>query len=256
MPGQNAVHPGLSDHVVLVTGGASGIGADIVRAFAGQGAKVAFLDVQDAAAQDLITELSAARHVPLYRHCDLTQPERITAATGDAAKALGPVSVLVNNAADDTRHSIADVTPDLWDRLLDVNLRSQFFAAQAVAPMMKALGGGAIVNLSSIAWKYGADVMPAYGAAKAGVVGLTYALARALGPDNIRVNAVEPGAVMTERQRKLWYPTQASVDAMVAKQILRQPLLGEDIARTVLFLASDEARMITRQTIVVDAGMS
>jgi D-xylose 1-dehydrogenase len=256
MPGQTAVHPGLSDRVVLVTGGASGIGADIVRAFARQGAKVAFLDVQDTAAQDVIAGLAASRHPPIYRHCDLTQPDAIAAAVADVGRALGPVSVLVNNAADDTRHATDAVTPALWDRLLDINLRSQFFAAQAVAPMMKALGGGAIVNLSSIAWRYGADVMPAYGAAKAGVVGLTYALARAFGSDNIRVNAVEPGAVMTERQRKLWYPTQASVDAMVARQILRQPLLGEDIARTVLFLASDEARMITRQTIIVDAGMS
>jgi D-xylose 1-dehydrogenase len=256
MSSRIAVHPGLSDRVVLVTGGATGIGADIVRAFAGQGAKVAFLDVQDAAARALVAELAAARHAPVFRHCDLTQPDGIAAVIAELAQVLGPVSVLVNNAADDTRHAIADVTPELWDRLQDVNLRSQFFAAQAVVPMMKGLGGGAIVNLSSIAWRYGADIMPAYGAAKAGVTGLTYALARALGPDNIRVNAVEPGAVMTERQRKLWYPTQASVDAMVAKQILRQPLLGDDIARTVVFLASDDARMITRQTIIVDAGMS
>ncbi len=256
MPHQNAVHPGLSDRVVLVTSGATGIGADIVRAFAGQGARVAFLDVQDDAAQDLIAGLAASRHAPIYRHCDLTQPDGIAGAVADVGTALGPISVLINNAADDTRHRIEEVTPALWDRLQDVNLRSQFFAAQAVVPMMQAQGGGAIVNLSSIAWRYGADVMPAYGAAKAGVVGLTYSLARALGPDNIRVNAVEPGAVMTERQRRLWYPTPASVDAMVEKRILRQPLLGDDIARTVLFLASDDARMITRQTIIVDAGMS
>ena len=251
-----ASYPGLRDRAVLVTGGATGIGADIVRAFAGQGARVSFLDVLDGPADDLVAELAAGRHRPVFIHCDLTDAEALRTAVTRAGEAGGPVSVLVNNAANDTRHRVEDVTPDLWDKLENINLRAQFFAAQAVLPMMRSLGGGSIINLSSIAWRFGPDEMAVYAAAKSGVLGLTRALARAFGPHNIRVNAIEPGAVMTERQRRLWYPTQESVDAMIERQILRQPLLGQDIARTALFLASDEARMITKQSIIVDAGMS
>lgn len=255
-PGPGAAYPGLRDRVVLVTGGATGIGADIVRAFAGQGAKVAFLDIQADPAAALLQELGTLAHPLLFMRCDLTDLAALKAAADAVAAGLGPVSILVNNAADDTRHRLDDVTPDQWDRTLDINLRPQFFAAQAVAPMMRRLGGGAIINLSSIAWRLGADEMPGYGAAKAGVLGLTRALARALGPDGIRVNAIEPGAVMTDRQRRLWYPTPESVSVMVERQILKSPILGSDIARAALFLASDEARMITAQSLIVDAGMS
>ncbi len=251
----NAVYPGLADKVVLVTGGATGIGADIVRAFAGQGARVAFLDIQDTPAAKLVADLEAAGPAPLFLRCDLTDLAALAAAAAAVGDRIGPVSVLVNNAADDTRHRLDELTPENWDRAQAVNLRPQFFAAQAVAPGMRAAGGGAIVNLSSIAWRLGVDGLDAYGAAKAGILGLTRSLARALGPDGIRVNAVEPGAVMTDRQRRLWYPTPESVAAMVARQTLRQPLLGSDIARAVLFLASDEARMITGQSLIVDAGM-
>lgn len=254
--GPVAAYSGLRDRVVLVTGGATGIGADIVRAFSGQGAKVAFLDLQSDPAAALVHELATAAYPPLFLHCDLTDLPALKAATDAVAAGPGPVSVLVNNAADDTRHRLDDVTPEQWDRTLDINLRPQFFAAQAVAPMMRRLGGGAIINLSSIAWRLGADEMPGYGAAKAGVLGLTRALARALGPDGIRVNAIEPGAVMTDRQRRLWYPTAESVAVMVERQILKSPLLGSDIARAALFLASDEARMITAQSLIVDGGMS
>ena len=250
-----ASYPDLTDKVVLVTGGATGIGADIVRAFAGQGARVAFLDIQDTPAADLTAELAGAAHAPLFLHCDLTDLAALNAAVTTVGDRAGPVAVLVNNAADDTRHRLGEVTPEIWDRAQAINLRPQFFAAQAVAPMMRAKGGGAIINLSSIAWRLGVDGLSGYGAAKAGVLGLTRSLARALGPDNIRVNAIEPGAVMTDRQRKLWYPTPESVAAMVERQTLRQPLLGTDIARAALFLASDEARMITGQSLIVDAGM-
>jgi NAD(P)-dependent dehydrogenase (short-subunit alcohol dehydrogenase family) len=163
--------------------------------------------------------------------------------------------VLVNNAANDQRHKVAEVSVEYWDQCQNVNLRHHFFAAQAVHPQMRELGSGSIVNLSSVAWKFGAAEMPAYAAAKAGVVGLTRALARAFGPDNIRVNAIEPGAVMTERQRQLWYKTPESVEAMAQRQVIKTTLLGEEIARAALFLAADDSRMITKQTLTVDAGI-
>jgi NAD(P)-dependent dehydrogenase (short-subunit alcohol dehydrogenase family) len=251
-----ASYPSLVDRPVLITGGATGIGADLVRGFAGQGALVAFLDVQDGPAAELVAELAAARHSPRYLHGDLAETARIVDFVAEAAALLGGVSVLVNNAANDQRHRIEAVTPDLWDALEAINLRAQFFAAQAVVPLMRAAGGGAIINLSSVAWRHGAAGMVAYGAAKAGVIGLTRGLARELGPPMIRVNAIEPGAVMTERQRRLWYPDQASVDALLDRQLIRIPVTGADIARMALFLASDDARSITSQTFVVDAGLS
>ena len=163
--------------------------------------------------------------------------------------------MLVNNAANDERHAIADVTPEYWDRAQDVNLRPQFFAAQAVHPHMKCAGRRLDhqLLLHRLALRRRPDA--AYATAKAGDHRPDRALARAFGPDNIRVNAIEPGAVMTERQRRLWYPTEASVDAMVARQLIRQVLLGEEIARTALFLAADDSRMITKQSIIVDAGL-
>jgi NAD(P)-dependent dehydrogenase (short-subunit alcohol dehydrogenase family) len=163
--------------------------------------------------------------------------------------------VLVNNAANDQRHKIDDVSVEFWDHTQNVNLRHHFFAAQAVRAHMRELGGGSIINISSTAWRFGAAEMAAYAAAKAAVLGLTRALARAFGPDNIRVNAIEPGAVMTERQRQLWYKTEESVEAMVARQLIRRVLLGEEIARMILFLAADDSRMITKQSFVVDAGL-
>ena len=163
--------------------------------------------------------------------------------------------MLVNNAANDQRKPFDEVTPEFWDQSQNVNLRHHFFAAQAVHPQMRELGGGSIVNMSSIAWRAGAGEMPAYATAKGAVVGLTRALARAFGPDNIRVNAIEPGAVMTPRQRELWYKTEESVEAMVQRQLIRRVLTGEEIARMILFLAADDSRMITKQTFTVDAGL-
>jgi NAD(P)-dependent dehydrogenase (short-subunit alcohol dehydrogenase family) len=223
-----AVYPSLAGRVVFVSGGASGIGADIVRAFARNRARVAFVDLQREAGAALVREL---------------------AADGEA------IPVLVNNAANDQRHRFAEVSVEYWDQSQNVNLRHHFFAAQAVHPQMRELGFGSIINLSSIAWRAGAAEMPAYAAAKAGVVGLTRALARAFGPDNIRVNAIEPGAVRTDRQRQLWYKTPESIEAMAQRQMIKKTLLGEEIARAALFLAADDSRMITKQSLTVDAGI-
>ncbi|RWI23621.1 SDR family NAD(P)-dependent oxidoreductase [Mesorhizobium sp.] len=253
---QFATYPSLTDRVVLISGGASGIGADMVRAFVANGARVCFLDVQDEPAEALVRELSGAGgRTPLYLHCDVTDVDALQASVEGVRARLGPVAVLVNNAADDQRHPVDAVTSEYWDRSFDVNLRHHFFAAQAVHPHMKELGFGSIINFSSIAWRFGADQMVAYATAKGAVVALTRALARSFGSDNIRVNAVEPGAVITERQRQLWFRTQDAIDQTVQRQLIRRVLLGEEIARTVLFLAADDSRMITKQSIAVDAGL-
>lgn len=250
-----AKYPSLAGRVVLVTGGASGIGADVVRAFAANDARVAFLDIQREAGEALAAALGGAAHAPLFLPCDLSDIAALRAAIETVRERLGPVAVLVNNAANDDRHAVDDVTPEYWDWSQGINLKPQFFAAQAVRPHMQALGHGSIVNFSSIAWRHGAGDMAVYATAKSAVNGLTRALARAFGDDNIRVNAIEPGAVMTDRQRALWYPTEQSVEAIVGRQILKRVLLGEEIARAVLFLAADDSRMITKQTITVDAGL-
>ncbi|HXT09911.1 MAG TPA: SDR family oxidoreductase [Roseiarcus sp.] len=251
-----AHYPSLAERVVFVTGGATGIGADIVQAFARQRARVAFLDLQ-ADAGEALAEAIAARGEPrpLCLKGDVTDIPALQAAIACVAAELGPISVLVNNAANDQRHQVDDVSVEFWDHTQNVNLRHHFFAAQAVRPQMRGLGGGSIINMSSISWRFGAAEMPAYATAKAGVLGLTRALARAFGPDNIRVNAIEPGAVMTRRQRELWFKTEESVQAMVERQLIRRVLLGEEIARMIVFLGADDSRMITKQTFTVDAGL-
>jgi NAD(P)-dependent dehydrogenase (short-subunit alcohol dehydrogenase family) len=250
-----ATYPSLAGRVVFISGGATGIGADIVTAFVRNRARVAFNDILREAGEALALKLAGEGEAPLFLHGDVVDIPALQAAIAETRDRLGPISVLVNNAANDSRRPVADVSVEFWDQSQAVNLRHQFFAAQAVHPQMRTLGGGSIINLSSVAWRGGAAEMPAYGAAKGGVVGLTYALARAFGPDNIRVNAIEPGAVMTERQLALWYKTQASIDAMVQRQLIRRTLLGEEIARTALFLAADDSRMITKQSLTVDAGL-
>ena len=250
-----ATYPSLAGRVVFVSGGATGIGADLVRAFARNHARVAFVDVQADAGAALGKELAEAGETALFLACDVTDIPSLQAAVEQTRLVLGPIGVLINNAAKDDRHRVDEVTPDYWDQTQNVNLRHHFFAAQAVHPQMRELGAGSIVNLSSMAWRQGAAEMPAYGAAKAGIVGLTRALARAFGPDNIRVNAIEPGAVMTERQKRLWYRTPEEVAAMAQRQSIRSTLLGEDVARMALFLGADDSRMITKQSIAVDAGL-
>jgi NAD(P)-dependent dehydrogenase (short-subunit alcohol dehydrogenase family) len=250
-----AIYPSLSGRTIFISGGATGIGADIVRAFASNHARVAFVDVQRDEGESLAAALKAAGETALFLGGDVTDVSALQASITEARANLGPISVLVNNAANDERHAVAEVTVDYWDRAQNVNLRHHFFAAQAVHPHMRELGFGSIINLSSIAWRGGAAEMPAYSAAKAGVTGLTHALARAFGSDNIRVNAIEPGAVMTDRQRQLWYKTPESIDAIVKRQSIRTALLGEDVARVALFLAADDSRMVTKQSIRVDAGL-
>jgi len=251
-----AHYPSLAGRVVFFTGGATGIGADIVSAFAAQKAKVAFCDLQRDAGEALAREIGARGDPePLVLQADVTDITALQVAITTAREKLGPIGVLVNNAANDQRHKVDDVSVEFWDHTQNVNLRHHFFAAQAVRADMKGLGGGSIINMSSTAWRFGAAEMAAYATAKAGVLGLTRALARAFGPDNIRVNAIEPGAVMTERQRQLWYKTEASVEAMVERQLLHRVLGGEEIARMILFLAADDSRMITKQSFTVDAGI-
>ena len=245
-----AIYPSLAGRVVFVTGGASGIGADVVRAFAANQAKVAFVDIQDEIGGALAKELGAT-----YLHCDITDIAALQDTIRKVGETLGPITVLVNNAANDDRHKIDEVTVEYWDKSQEVNLRHQFFASQAVRPQMKAAGGGSIVNFSSTSWRGGADTIAVYATAKSAVIGLTRSLGRDFGKDNIRVNAVEPGAVITERQRRLWYKDQAQIDFMVSKQAINRVLLGEEVARLVVFLGSDDSRMITKQSIIIDAGL-
>ena len=190
-----------------------------------------------------------------YLRADITDISALQSAIAEITDALGAIQILINNAANDQRQEIAAITADDWDKSQNINLRAQFFTAQAVRPGMAAAGGGAIINISSIVWRLAGEDMVPYATAKAGVVGLTKSLAHALGNDNIRVNTIEPGAIFTDRQRELWYPTEADVNALVSRQILKRAMDGGEIARMALFLASDDARMITNQSFIVDAGL-
>jgi NAD(P)-dependent dehydrogenase (short-subunit alcohol dehydrogenase family) len=249
-----ALYPSLRDRVVLVTGGASGIGAEEVTQFARQGAKVAFLDIADAAAAALIETLrQEGLPAPVYLPCDLKDISALQATIAKVGSTLGPVTVLVNNAANDQRHDYQDVTVEFWDERMATNLRHQFFAIQAVAPMMRAAGGGSIVNFGSISWHAGQGGMPAYTTAKAAVEGLTKGMARDLGPHGIRVNCVIPGWIMTQRQIDLWLTPEAE-EKLLQAQCLKTKLVPADVARMVLWLASDDSRMCTSQLWVVDGG--
>ena len=247
-----AIYPSLKNMVFLVSGGADGIGAEIVRAAHGQGAKVAFLDIQDDKGKALAASLPGS----LFLRCDVTKTSAIAEAVARVGELLGLVGVLVNNAANDDRKFPLEIDEAYWDWSMDVNLKHQFFLSQQVIPQMKQLGGGSIINFSSIAWRYGSDAMTAYVTAKSAIVGLTKALARNFGVHNIRVNAIEPGAVITEKQKRLWYPTPEKVEALINNQKIKKMLTADEIARAVLFLASDDSRMITGQSLIVDGGMS
>jgi NAD(P)-dependent dehydrogenase (short-subunit alcohol dehydrogenase family) len=254
MSGDFAVYPSLRGRVVFVTGGASGIGAEHVAQFAEQGAKVAFVDIADDAARALIGKIEGAGHgAPLYQHCDLKDIGALRAAIAEVGRRLGPITVLVNNAANDQRHRFEDVTVEYWDERLATNLRHQFFAIQAVAPMMRAAGGGSIINFGSVSWHSLQGGMPAYTTAKAAVEGLTRGMARDLGADGIRVNTVIPGWIMTERQITLWLTPEGEKNLMQV-QCLKEKLVPADVTRMVLWLASEDSRMCTAQLWVVDAG--
>jgi D-xylose 1-dehydrogenase len=238
---------------VLVTGGGSGIGAAIVQAFADQGARVGFLEI-DAGSAKRTAEAAGARTA--YRIVDLKDIAATRAAIAALADELGPFRALVNNAGDDSRHAWDQVTPELWDDRFEVNLRHQFFAAQAVAPAMRDAGGGAIVNLGSISWMFGAAGLIAYTTAKSAIAGLTKSLARELGPLGIRVNAIAPGMIWTEKQKaRAAADDPAKLERYLERQCLKAPLAPEDVARMALWLASAESRMCAGQTFVVDGGV-
>ncbi|AIP62379.1 SDR family NAD(P)-dependent oxidoreductase [Burkholderia thailandensis] len=248
-----ARYPSLAGRAVLITGGATGIGASFVEHFARQGARVAFVDLDEQAARALAARLADAAYEPVFVACDLTDIAALRGAIEAIRARIGPIAALVNNAANDVRHAIADVTPDSFDACIAVNLRHQFFAAQAVIDDMKRLGGGSIVNLGSISWMLKNAGYPVYASAKAAVQGLTRALARELGPFGIRVNTLVPGWVMTDKQRRLWLD-DAGRAAIKAGQCIDAELLPGDLARMALFLAADDSRMITAQDVVVDGG--
>lgn len=244
-----ARYPSLAGKTVYVTGGASGIGAEIVAAFAQQGAKVGFVDID----ADTSAALSALHANVTHEICDLRDIESMRAAFVALRRRIGPAQVLVNNAAHDDRHAWTDVTPDYWDDRMNTNLRHQFFAIQAVAPDMIASGGGAVINLGSNSWFEAGGGFPAYATAKAAVHGLTRTMARDLGQYRIRVNAVVPGWVMTDRQKTLWAKPDA-IAAHVKRQCLPDLIEPVYIARMVLFLASDDAAMCTANSYMVEAG--
>lgn len=250
----NAIYPSLEGRSVFISGGGSGIGASIVSHFAAQGAKVAFVDIAKDPSEALVAEIKAEGYAaPLFLSCDLRDIDALRTAITKAASAHGPITVLVNNAAHDERHAIDSVTPDYWDERMAINLRHQFFAAQAVATMMKEAGGGSIINFGSTSWMIGQGGMPGYTAAKSAVMGLTRSLARDLGPDAIRVNSIAPGWIMTDRQIKLWLTPEGEKELM-ARQCLKRKLQPADVARLTLFLASDDSNAMTNQTYICDGG--
>lgn len=248
-----AIYPSLHGRVVFITGGGSGIGAALTQAFARQGAKVAFVDIALEESRALVELIAPSGNAPLFLPCDIRDISALREAVAEIRAELGPIEILVNNAANDERHAIEEVTPDYWDNRMQVNLRPMFFAAQAVIADMRAQKKGAIINFGSVSWKKGQGGMPAYTAAKAAVHGLTRGLARDLGRDNIRVNTLVPGWVMTQRQIKLWLTPEADA-ARAQEQCLPLRVMPEHIAAMALFLAADDSIACTAQEFVVDGG--
>ena len=249
------IYPDLEGASVLITGGGSGIGAALTEGFVAQGAQVAFIDIAEEPSKRLADALhSRYGRAPAHLNADLRDVDAIRTAIDEAASGHGPVTVLVNNAAWDDRHEIEAVDAAYWDRNLAINLRHAFFTAQAVAEGMKTSGGGSIVNFTSTSFMLNIGDMPAYTAAKAGIIGLTKGLAGKLGPHNIRVNAVAPGWVMTERQKDLWV-TEDALNEMLARQTVKHPLQPEEMIGPCLFLASGASSAISAQTIIADGGL-
>jgi NAD(P)-dependent dehydrogenase (short-subunit alcohol dehydrogenase family) len=248
--GRFGIYPSLRNRVAVVTGGASGIGEGIVEAFAQQGTLVAFLDVAAEAGEALVARLGQG--VRFYA-CDLTDVTALRTTTALVLKEFGGVDVLVNNAGNDTRHAVEEVTPESWDRTMAVNLKQQFFMCQSVLPAMKAKGAGSIINMSSIAWVIPSTGLPVYVAAKAAIVGMTRTLAHEVGPHGIRVNCVLPGAIATERQRRLWLTPEYEAEVL-SRQAIKRLIEPDEVARMVLFLAAEDSAGITNQSFVVDGG--
>lgn len=250
-----AQFPDLKGRGVLITGGGSGIGASLVEGFARQGARVAFIDIAETDSVALTQRLApAVDHTPVFVQADLRDIDALRPAVDQAAGAIGSLSILINNAARDDRQQLEDVTEMSWDESQAVNLRHVFFTCQAAAPHMRRAGGGSIVNFSSIAFMLNMGEIPAYATAKAGIVGLTKSLAGKLGPDNIRVNAVLPGMVVTERQKKLWI-SDAAIAGMIEKQCLKHMLVADDMVGPCLYLASDCSARMTAQAMIIDGGV-
>lgn len=244
------IYPSLKGRTVFITGGASGIGADLVREFAGQGCRVGFVDLDVQAGEALVNETSGD---VAFEPCDLRDIPALQSAFARLRDRLGAANVLVNNAARDDRHDWRDVTVDYWDERVATNIRHMFFAIQAVAPDMMAAGGGSIVNMGSVSWMMPQGGFPAYTTSKAAVHGLTRNMARDLGPHRIRVNTVVPGWIMTERQKTLWLTPEAMEDHR-ARQCLKDMIEPVYVARMAVFLASDDAAMCTAQDFLVEAG--
>jgi NAD(P)-dependent dehydrogenase (short-subunit alcohol dehydrogenase family) len=251
-----ASYPSLKDRVVFISGGSSGIGAELVRAFAAQGSRVGFCGTRAGGGDALIAECAAAGHpAPWYAPCDVRDVAAYQAVLARAAAALGPIRVLVNNAGRDDRHTMEEVTPEFWDERLALNLKHYFFAIQAVAPGMAAAGGGSVINMGSVSWMRGRPHLVGYTTAKAGILGLTRTLARELGARKIRVNALVPGAIVTERQTTL-HRDQAADQGFLDAQCLKIRLDPGHVARPTLFLAADDSDGMTGQHVLVDAGIA
>jgi NAD(P)-dependent dehydrogenase (short-subunit alcohol dehydrogenase family) len=248
----NAIYPSLTGKRVIVSGGGSGIGEAVVEAFARQGAAVGFVDILENPSEALIRRLAEAEIAPHFARCDITDSEEYGRTINGLIDRIGGCDVLVNNAASDDRHALDDITPAYWDDRMAVNLKHQFFAAKAVIPSMRAAGGGAIVNMGSISWHLGLKDLVVYQTAKAAIEGLTRSLARELGRDRIRVNAILPGNVQTPRQMR-WYTPEGEAE-IVSAQCLDGRIQPADIAAMALFLASDDARYCTGHNYWVDAG--
>ena len=247
----DAVYPSLKNKVVLVTGGASGIGESITRAMIKQGAKVGFLDFDEEAATKLLNELRTDNISSQI--CDLRDIDQLKNSVQEVSKTLGAIDVLVNNAARDDRHSLESITSEYFDERIATNLKHQLFAAQAVVSDMEKKGGGVIINMGSTSWMIGQGGMPCYTTAKSAIQGLTRGLARDLGSKNIRVNCVVPGWIMTQRQMDMWL-TPESEKELMERQCIKRKLIPEDIANFVLFMASNEASACSNQTYIVDGG--
>lgn len=250
---QYAIYPSLYGKHVFISGGTSGIGADMVAGFAQQGAKVSFVGRNLHAAKELLASLSEVSHSPLFIECDITDTVALQDAITLGRSVHGACQVLVNNAANDQRHKTLELSVAEWDAAIAVNLRHQFFAAQAVIPEMRQFGGGSIINLSSTSWKIKVPDYPAYATCKAAVHGLTRSLAREFGPARIRVNTLTPGWVMTEKQKRMWVD-ESGLQDRDRSQCLPGDLLPNDITNCALFLAADDSRMCTAQEFVVDGG--
>ncbi len=248
-----ATYPDLKGASVFITGGGSGIGASLTEGFLRQGAKVAFVQRSDST--DFVDEMEAATgNRPHFMTCDITDIDRLKACLAEAAEVNGPITALINNAANDKRHTTAEVTEEFWDWSQAINLKAYFFACQAVAEGMKAAGGGSIVNFSSISYMMGNSGYPSYTTANGGITAMSRSLAREFGPDKIRVNALAPGWVLTQKQKDLWVTPEALEDHL-GRQCLKDTIGPDDIVGGTLFLASEASKMMTGQVMVIDGGV-